>query len=95
MRDYANAYPKTACLSERTDAQVTSLVPAANTCTCKNGIGATAAQCPKDGESKCVSCNRGYDLQMDNTCVGSFSIIVKGVAQLDMVSGPSPRFSPS
>merc|ERR1712032_1218254 len=41
----------------------------ANTCTCKNGIAAIAAQCPIDGASKCVSCNHGYDLQMDDTCV--------------------------
>ena len=62
---------------------MTSLVPAANTCTCKNGIGAIAAQCPIDGASKCVSCNHGYDLQMDDTCVGSFSIIVGGVGTLE------------
>ena len=81
--------------------KLTSLVPAANVCTCENGKGATAAQCPVDGESKCVSCDHGYDLQMDNTCVGSFSMIHAGVVREDVASvlarhriaSPS-RFSP-
>eukprot|EP00931_Biecheleriopsis_adriatica_P039523 TRINITY_DN2259_c0_g1_i1.p1 TRINITY_DN2259_c0_g1~~TRINITY_DN2259_c0_g1_i1.p1 ORF type:complete len:1156 (+),score=163.57 TRINITY_DN2259_c0_g1_i1:68-3535(+) len=33
---------------------------AANKCTCSNGEGAKAADCPSDGDAKCQSCNVGY-----------------------------------
>merc|ERR1719460_335260 len=41
----------------------------ANVCKCANGVAGSGSSCPKDGAAKCVSCNRGFDLQMDDTCV--------------------------
>ena len=45
---------------------------AANHCKCEHGTPGEGETCPVDGESKCVACDHGYDLQMDDTCVGSF-----------------------
>lgn len=41
----------------------------ANVCKCSHGVAGTGSSCPKNGAAKCVSCNHGYDLQMDDTCV--------------------------
>ena len=35
---------------------------AANTCTCKNGVGETGVYCPVNGAVKCESCNAGWTI---------------------------------
>ena len=41
----------------------------ANHCTCANGVAGSGASCPQNGAAKCVSCNHGFSLQMDDTCI--------------------------
>ena len=34
----------------------------ANQCSCDNGVGTSAANCPEDGTAKCESCDAGFKL---------------------------------
>merc|ERR1712151_217257 len=41
----------------------------ANVCLCDHGKAGVGGECPVNGKHRCVSCDHGYDLQMDDTCV--------------------------
>ena len=41
-----------------------------NQCTCENGVAATGISCNIDGQSNCVDCDLGFELDQENgSCV--------------------------
>ena len=54
-----------------------------NTCTCDCGIAAEGAHCPFNGAEMCASCDCGYSLTGQNTCLATKCTCDNGIALED------------